>query len=341
MERIRYLKQQEKKNTRAMYEEIFPEDSKEFVDYYYEWKVKENRILVMEDAGLLQVMMHLNPYTLWINGHLRKIPYIVAVATHPDCRRQGKMGQVMEQALQDLAGQQAPFTFLLPADPAYYRGQGFVFAPCQDIQQSFSVKDREENFLPELRWQEAEEADIPEMVEFSNNILEENYHIFVKRDAHYYRRLFAEIKTEQGKVLLLKPKMNDAQQASVSGREKSGLKGMLVYGVEQQKAEIQELLLETADVHIELPFSEFQMMLRIASLREFVSLMKCEKTCCYDVKVKDEMIPGNCGCFRIEIHKDGGRMQEIPEEKVKEEVDIQTLTEMLLMDTHVYLREWV
>ena len=179
MGKIRYLKQQEKQKTRAMYEEIFPEDSKEFVDYYYKWKAGENRILIMEESGMLQVMMHLNPYTLWIHGHLRELPYIVAVATHPDCRRQGKMGQVMKQALQDLARQNAPFTFLLPADSAYYHGQGFVFAPCQDNWNSFSSKGSQENFSQEFQWQEAREADIPEMVEFSNNILEENYHIFI------------------------------------------------------------------------------------------------------------------------------------------------------------------
>ena len=370
MGKIRYLKQQEKQKTRAMYEEIFPEDSKEFVDYYYKWKAGENRILIMEESGMLQVMMHLNPYTLWIHGHLRELPYIVAVATHPDCRRQGKMGQVMKQALQDLARQNAPFTFLLPADSAYYHGQGFVFAPCQDNWNSFSAKGSQENFSQEFQWQEAREADIPEMVEFSNNILEENYHIFIKRDAHYYQRLFAEIRAEQGKVLLLKPKLDTVRQEDAIEKEKPGLKGILIYGVEGKKAEIQEILLETRGIPgkyfsgsepypeesggrqaleackealpgMEIVFSEFSMMLRIANLWEFVSLMKCEKSRCYDVKVRDEMISGNCGCFRIEVCKDGGRMQEIPEEEAKEEMDIQALARMLLMDTHVYVREWV
>lgn len=393
MGKIRYLKQQEKQKTRAMYEEIFPEDSKEFVDYYYKWKAGENRILIMEESGMLQVMMHLNPYTLWIHGHLRELPYIVAVATHPDCRRQGKMGQVMKQALQDLARQNAPFTFLLPADSAYYHGQGFVFAPCQDVWSSFPAKDArnqqekaddksqdvwspfpakgsQEKLFQEFQWQEAREADIPEMVEFSNNILEENYHIFIKRDAHYYQRLFAEIRAEQGKVLLLKSKLDTARQEDAIEKEKPGLKGILIYGVEGKKAEIQEILLETRGIPgkyfsgsepypaeaggqqaleackealpgMEIVFSEFSMMLRIANLREFVSLIKCEKARCYDVKVRDEMISGNCGCFRIEVCKDGGRMQEIPEEEAKEEMDIQALARMLLMDTHVYVREWV
>ena len=140
--------------------------------------------------------------------------------------------------------------------------------------------------------------------------------------------------------------------------------------MEEKKAEIQEILLESGGIHsrylsdpesnptedgrlqalevcrealpgLEAALGGFSMMLRIADLREFVSLMRCEKACCYDVRVRDEMIPSNCGSFRIEIHKDGGSLREIPEEEAEVEMDIQALAKMLLMDTHVYLREWV
>lgn len=105
--RIYYLNQKEKQLTRTMYEAVFSEDSKKFVDYYYKWKIEDNNILVMEEACLkkpsfFQVMIHFNPYILWINGNLQKIPYIVAVATHPNYRKQGKMGQVMTYALRDM-----------------------------------------------------------------------------------------------------------------------------------------------------------------------------------------------------------------------------------------------
>ena len=136
--RVRYLRQREKQHTRAMYESVFPEDSQKFVDYYYNWKTRDNEIIVMEETedfenNFFQVMLHLNPYTLWINGKCLNISYIVAVATDPKVRRHGKMYQVMEFALQDMGSRRVPFTFLLPADPAYYRGQGFVFFPCQGL----------------------------------------------------------------------------------------------------------------------------------------------------------------------------------------------------------------
>lgn len=92
METIRYLAPQEKQGTRAMYEEIFPEDSVSFVDYYYEWKTKENKILAMVEDGVTQVMLHLNPYPVWIHGHCREVPYIVAVATRRAAAGKGKWG---------------------------------------------------------------------------------------------------------------------------------------------------------------------------------------------------------------------------------------------------------
>lgn len=386
METIRYLEQKEKCRTRPLYECAFSEDSEEFVNYYYQWKTKDNQILVMEEDERIQVMLHLNPYPLWCYGHLRNIPYLVAVATEPDCRRQGKMGRVMEVALRDLERGKVPFAFLLPADPAYYQGQGFVFFP-----EGFSKESQGESeelqaaeALPsgdgllqaaelppagnenKLQWCQAGMEDIPELAEFSNHILREQYHIFIRREEQYYKRLFMELETEQGGILL--------------GRQAGRLKGVLVYGMEQPgRAEVRELLLEPdicswgsaktwwvhntsellepgicsrrtaglADIckealpDCEINTAEFAVMFRIASLKEFVSLIKSETRRCYEIEVRDSVIASNCGCYRIELGKDGGRMQEIPREKVKQAMDISSLARLLARDTRVHLREWV
>lgn len=470
METVRYLAPQEKQGTRAMYEEMFPEDPASFVDYYYQWKTKENEILAMEEDGVCQVMLHLNPYTLWLNGNLRELPYIVAVATRPDCRKKGKMGRVMGRALQDLERREAPFAFLLPADPAYYRGQGFVFFPSQEEGGSAAGQEVEkdaasaeeagkeengqnlraagaeevcqektgqgcgsqnpcavdakgifiennmqgwenQNFCAQdtgsskraFYWEKAGEEDIPALVAFSNHILQEKYHIFIRRDAKYYHRLLAETKAEQGGILLLKASgpengtrdfqvREPGQDAVAAGsRQEPALKGILVYGTDRQenRAEIQEfllaedakarpemilqsgqesvpekileegqesqpelvlqkgiqgwqeLLLRSAFPGMGIEFSEFRMMLRIASLKDFVSVLKREIPCSYRVKVTDRIIPRNCGCYQIDICRDGGRMQEIPEGDAGEELEIGELAQLLLADARVSLREWV
>ena len=64
---IRYLKDNEKGNSEALYREAFPEDKDAFVDYYYSYVTKDNRILVLEQEGEIASMLHLNPYKLSVN----------------------------------------------------------------------------------------------------------------------------------------------------------------------------------------------------------------------------------------------------------------------------------
>ena len=192
-----------------MYEAVFSEDSKRFIDYYYQWKTRDNQILVLEDNAGYEVMMHLNPYSVRVNGTLKKIPYIVAVATRPDCRRQGKMQQVMKRALQDLQKIHCPFTFLLPADPAYYYGQDFVFS-CGNQKKTAKCQcpDTEKCSDTVMEWNSiplegSNPSQIQLAAEIANAILAEQYDVYVQRDAAYYERLLEEVASEHGKVLML------------------------------------------------------------------------------------------------------------------------------------------
>ena len=62
--KVRKLKQEEHILTRKLWEEIFTEDSVEFLDYYYSVKVKDNEIYVIEDEGRIVSMIHLNPFQM-------------------------------------------------------------------------------------------------------------------------------------------------------------------------------------------------------------------------------------------------------------------------------------
>ena len=47
---IRYLGPEEKPLCRPLWEEAFPEDTREFLDNYFERKMKENRVLAALDG---------------------------------------------------------------------------------------------------------------------------------------------------------------------------------------------------------------------------------------------------------------------------------------------------
>ncbi len=117
---IRYLLDNEKGKSEALYRAAFPEDKDAFVEYYYSYVTKDNKILVLEQEGEISSMLHLNPYHLAVNGCEVDAYYYVAVATKADCRHQGMMRKLLYKSLNDIHEEGHPFTYLMPANRAIY-----------------------------------------------------------------------------------------------------------------------------------------------------------------------------------------------------------------------------
>ena len=72
---IKYLEPKEKILTKPLYKEAFFEDSESFVNYYYEEKLKDNRILAdIEDENVKSMIM-LNPYTISLFNKKYKLDF--------------------------------------------------------------------------------------------------------------------------------------------------------------------------------------------------------------------------------------------------------------------------
>ena len=94
---IRKLEQSEHIATRKLWEEIFPEDTKAFLDYYYYIKAAKNQIYVVEEDGRICSMLQLNPYRIRLEDKSFPSEYIVAVATKKEYRRSdGKVSLMHE-----------------------------------------------------------------------------------------------------------------------------------------------------------------------------------------------------------------------------------------------------
>lgn len=117
---IRYLADNEKNRSEALYREAFPEDKDAFVEYYYSYVTKNNKILVLEQEGEISSMLHLNPYQLSVNGTAVDAYYYVAVATREKCRHRGMMRKLLYKSLNDIHEEGHPFTYLMPANRAIY-----------------------------------------------------------------------------------------------------------------------------------------------------------------------------------------------------------------------------
>lgn len=174
-----YLMPDDKKFSRELYEMVFFEDTKKFVDYYYEYKILDNEILVLEEDDMLVSMLHLNPYTMIVNGYEVKSNYIVAVATKKNYRHRGYMRVLLEKALCDMAEQKMPFTFLMPASESIYAPFDFVWI-CSHTKLPHRI--------------ECMDAD------GQNRYLASRYQMFCKRDERYMENFMAEKRSEEGEV---------------------------------------------------------------------------------------------------------------------------------------------
>ena len=158
---VRYLKDEERIRSRALYDEVFVEDADAFSELYYQIKAQDNQILVAEDNGAIVSMLHRNPYTFRFRGTSIPAEYIVAVATKVTYRHQGRMRELLTKALRDMYADGRPVTFLMPADEAIYTPFDFRLMG-NDDEESLVTRKPEE--------------------------LAEEYDLFVEKDAQYQKR---------------------------------------------------------------------------------------------------------------------------------------------------------
>lgn len=194
--KVRKLRQEEHLRTRKLWEEIFTEDTPEFVDYYYSVKAKENEIYVIEDGDQIVSMLHLNPYQMRIGNQICQTHYIVGVATVPQYRRRGLMAELLNYVLRVMHDRGEPFTFLMPASEAIYKPFGFEFVYTQG-RSLVTTKNMNGEFVFTL----ATKEECQELAEFANAQLQA-YDITTWRTAAYYETVLKEKSSEDGGILL-------------------------------------------------------------------------------------------------------------------------------------------
>ena len=119
-----FLAEKEVHSIRPLWEQVFAEDSKAFTEYYFGNKAERNLVFTRMEGEDIVSMLHLAPY---MTGRMESVCYIVGVATKEAYRRQGLMADMMKEALQFMRAEGQPFTFLMPANPAYYLPFQFTY----------------------------------------------------------------------------------------------------------------------------------------------------------------------------------------------------------------------
>jgi predicted acetyltransferase len=120
---IKYSSAQWISKLQDMWQSVF-HDSKQYVDLYFKYIYTDENTLIDEEDGTLAAMLYMVPYDIRLQRQKYKAMYLYALATHADYRKQGRMEQLINQAVQIAKERGVDYIFLVPASDAlfnYYR----------------------------------------------------------------------------------------------------------------------------------------------------------------------------------------------------------------------------
>lgn len=257
---IRKLAPEQNYVTRALYEEVFSEDSKGFVDYYYTEKIRDNTIYTVEEQEGIRSMLHLNPYEVMVNGREERLHYIVAVATQKEYRKRGYMGSLLKQSLRDMYRRGEPFTYLMPAAEAIYYPYDFRTVCRQTTEYWEGICDGEE------RCRKAVPQDAVFLARMVQDGLKDQFDVYTKRDAAYYIRLMKEYESDGGCLM-----------------------------VGEKEGEISRCQPSVPEIPRQMP----KIMVRLLDVRRMLLLLSLNYLTAVCFRVTDPLIPENNRCFLI------------------------------------------
>lgn len=281
---LKYLDNKEKKDTKKIWGKIFKEDTNSFLDYYYSYKNKDNKILCKFVNDNIVSMLHLNPYKMFINGYMYNSYYIVAVATLKEHRKKGYMAELLNKSLNDMYKDKIPFTFLRPAKEEIYLPFDFTYI-------------YNHNFLTiNNNFKEIEiiEKDYEKIANFTNNFLKEKYNVFCIRSLDYIKILHQEVKSENGNIVML--------------FDNDNFIGYYVYWGFNEKI-IRGVFLE--DKYTVIKETKPLVMARIINLYELFKNILSKEDISICLNIKDNIIKENNGIFKINITKETSSIEKL------------------------------
>lgn len=283
---IRFLNSTEKFETRKVWEEIFKEDSKSFLDYYYLEKNKDNHILAKFIDNEIVSMLNLNPFKILIKNEIFKTYYIVAVATLQNHRKKGYMAEILQDSIEFMYKEEIPFCFLRPAKEEIYLPFDFRY-----IYNHTYSELKNNNNLKEIKLNE----NLYEfLANFLNEFLAKKYNIFSLRDYSYISLLHKEVKSENGDIILL--------------YENNKFLGCYIYWGNENKI-IRGIF--TEDKYLNVSNTKPLVMARIINLNSFFkNITSKNKDLTLILNITDNIIKENNGLFKLDINKNCSKISK-------------------------------
>lgn len=302
----------ERREARALWTRMFPEDSLSFLNYYDAVKVPENGIVIRHENGLPAAMVQWNPVTLSVRGQEIPSAYLVGVATVPERRHRGLMAGLLSEGLRDLAAAGIPLVYLMPADPRIYTPFGFRYVYDRTVYRSACLNPGERPaFGGDLAVSRVDPDQYADAAAWAQEQLAQRADVFVRRDARYMAVSARESVSEGGGLFQIC--RGRERTALFSWWEEDGvsLRELITAPGEQSKNGTPSPEIAGA---IGQYFSgrgtwravtcagdgdkEPIIMARAVNIPAFLSLFHAEERTRCTVRIDDPLVPANNGCFR-------------------------------------------
>lgn len=292
-----YLTQDEKLATRGIWEEIFPEDSKSFNDFYYTEKIKTNRIMVRREGMRIVSMLHLNPYRVMAKNQIWRCDYIVGVGTLASKRHQGHMRALLLDMMADMYQEGRQFCYLMPAGPEIYEPFDFTYIfnqPHWKLKEGTDIVKEPYDIV-----NGSEHHPVQELADWMNMWLHNNYEVYAFRDHEYIEMLLKELRSEQGEMNLL---YNADRLVGIE----------CLWGAEQRQ---QRMFLCERAYREEVKPPTPAIMARIIHLQNFIKVIRLKKGCdkedvCVRLTVEDKLCEGNQGTWLWHLTHGGSVLEK-------------------------------
>lgn len=356
------LEKTEWKKARKLWEEVFDEDTEQFLDYYECYVADHNLIFAEQEQGKIVSMVQLNPYMVHMGDQKADSYYIVAVATGEEYRHQGRMRRLLTEAMNHMYQKEIPFTFLMPASESIYLPFDFVTV----YHQSLFTYGAEMDVQPDGSWHcvPCRRDQLQELAEWSDVFLQKHSDVSTVRTEDYYKRIWMEQESMNGQILLFYEK-EQLRGYCFSGYEGSAESWEIAvtdepqssksYGFEEEcrhqaaaNRRAVEALTRWFGEKKQLPVricgflpgsgiegilvrelsSRPMTMVRLVNLEAFVSRMRAKNPVQFVLRVNDPIIQENCGVFRFELGRKSSALTRLKEgqEQIQADVEIPEVT---------------
>lgn len=284
-------------------------DTDAYTDFYFQWVVPYNRIFTLYKEDKLCSMLHLNPYTLVLEGREVKADYIVGVATRQDERKKGYMGLLIARAFQCMYEEEKPLTYLMPAADAIYYPYDFrkvyIIRKWTAEMKEAAAEDKlwdTGSKIVELTASDGNNRKL--LTEFTERVLKDKYYIYAIRSRKYYEKLLEEMHSTGGGISLVLKEDNVIGYAAYmldDGFEMAEC----IYEPSYKREVLTELYRKFSPFLKEKNSSfEPSIMVRIVNLKAFLNSLSAKKDIHLLIEAVDERIAANNGVFSIVADKD-------------------------------------